>query len=85
MKKDNNSRSTGLQGEEIASRYLIEKGYRILSRNYRGEHYEIDIIAEYENTIVFCEVKTARTNRSIPSISWVTPIKVKHIACAASE
>ena len=85
MKKDNNTRSTGLQGEEIACRYLIEKGYRIITRNYRGEHYEIDIVAGHKNTIVFCEVKTARTNRFGPSISWVTPGKVKHIARAAAD
>ena len=80
-----NSHSTGIQGEEFASRYLVKKGYRIIERNYRCEHYEIDIIAEHENTIVFCEVKTARTNRFGPSITWVTPEKIKHISRAAEE
>ena len=85
MKKDNNSRSTGLQGEEIASRYLTKKGYKIITRNYHGEHFEIDIVAEYGNMIVFCEVKTSRTDRFGPSISWVTPGKIKHITRAASD
>jgi len=80
-----NSHSTGIQGEEVASRYLVKKGYRILERNYRCEHYEIDIIAEQGNTIVFCEVKTARTERFGPSIMWVTPEKIKHISRAAEE
>ena len=82
---DDNTRSTGLQGEEIACRYLTKKGYRILTRNYRGEHFEIDIVAENGNTIVFCEVKTARTDRFGSSISWVTPGKIKHISRAAAD
>ena len=82
---DNNTHSTGQQGEEVASRYLIKKGYRIIERNYRSEKYEIDIIAESGNTIVFCEVKTARTNKFGPSISWVTPEKIEHISKAAAE
>lgn len=80
-----NSHSTGIQGEEVASRYIVKKGYRILERNYRCEHYEIDIIAEHGNIIVFIEVKTARTKRFGPSIMWVTPEKIKHISRAAEE
>ena len=80
-----NSHSTGIQGEEVASQYLVKKGYKILERNYRYKHYEIDIIAERGNTIVFCEVKTARTERFGPAIMWVTPEKIKHISSAAVE
>ena len=80
-----NCRSTGFQGEELASRYLVKKGYRILERNWRSEHYEIDIVALDRDIIVFCEVKTSKTNRFGPSITWVTPEKIKHISEAASE
>ena len=41
-----NSKQTGAAGEERASKYLIEKGYEILERNYRTKTGEIDIIAE---------------------------------------
>ncbi len=34
---------------------------------------------------MFCEVKTARSTNFGPSISWVTPEKIKHIYRAASE
>ena len=80
-----NCRSTGFQGEELASRYLVKKGYRILERNWRSEHYEIDIVALDRDIIVFCQVKTSKTNRFGPSITWVTPEKIKHISKAASE
>ncbi len=76
-------RDTGLRGEDIAARHLTAKGYRILSRNYRGGRCELDIIAEKGDTIVFCEVKTARTDRFGPSFTWVTPGKIRHIAAGA--
>jgi putative endonuclease len=75
--------STGIQGEEVACRFLAGKGYRILDRNWRSGHCELDIIARTGDTIVFCEVKTARNHRYGSAIEWVTPRKVRHIAQAA--
>ncbi len=37
--------TTGVQGEEIAARYLLSKKYEIVQRNYRCRYGEIDIIA----------------------------------------
>ena len=53
----------GEKGEEIAVELLIEKGYKILERNYRYGHGEIDIIAKdpSDGYTVFVEVK-ARQN-----------------------
>ena len=78
-------RETGLRGEDIAARHLVSEGYRILSRNYRGGRCELDIIAEKGGVIVFCEVKTARSGRFGPSVSWITPGKIRHIARAALD
>ena len=52
----------GKKGEEIAVNFLINKGLKILQRNWRFKHYEIDIIAETKDEIVFVEVKTRRNN-----------------------
>lgn len=54
---------TGKAGEEQAARFLTEKGYEILTRNYRHQHAEIDLIARKDKLLVFVEVKT-RTNLS---------------------
>ncbi len=35
---------TGAWGEEIACRYLVQKGYKIIERNFRRKCGEIDII-----------------------------------------
>lgn len=51
----------GKQGEEISCVYLVEKGYKILDRNFRKPWGEIDIIAEKpDKTLVFVEVKTIK-------------------------
>jgi putative endonuclease len=49
-------------GEEIASKLLTKKGYQIIDRNFRKGYGEIDIIATFQNTLVFVEVKTRSTN-----------------------
>lgn len=47
-------------GEDTACEYLISKGYKIVERNYRFCHFEIDIIAENEDFISFVEVKARK-------------------------
>lgn len=56
------SNPIALRGEEIASKYLQEKCYKIIERNFRKGYGEIDIVAVHENTLVFIEVKTRTTD-----------------------
>ncbi len=50
---------TGQLGEDAAAAYLMEKGYRIVARNYRAGRGEIDLIAwANEQLLVFFEIKT---------------------------
>ena len=48
----------GRRGEDLAAAFLLERGYRILQRNWRRKTGEIDIIAEKSDLLVFCEVKS---------------------------
>ena len=52
----------GKQGESIAVRYLSKKGYTIRERNWRYSRAEIDIIAQQNTILVFCEVKARSTS-----------------------
>ena len=55
----NNKSETGNFGEDLACRFLLEKGYKIIERNFRKPWGEIDIIVKDSNkTLVFVEVKT---------------------------
>ena len=55
--KGKNTRSVGGSYEDMAARFLAEKGFRILARNYRCRMGEIDLIAMDGETLVFVEVK----------------------------
>ena len=52
----------GKLGEDIAINYLTDKGYKILERNWRSGHKEIDIIALIDETLVIVEVKTRKSD-----------------------
>jgi putative endonuclease len=53
----------GRWGEDEAARYLQERGYEILERNYHTARGELDIIARRDDVLVFVEVKTRSSNR----------------------
>jgi len=48
----------GKLGEQMAARYLADKGYIILEHNYRRGHLEIDLIALDGDELVIVEVKS---------------------------
>ena len=52
-------------GEQIATNYLVKKGFNLVMRNYRKKWGEIDIIAEKGPKLYFIEVKSvSRENLS---------------------
>ena len=72
-----NTKQLGQQGEAIAAKYLLDKKYKILDRNYRNFFGEIDIIAKKDRTLVFVEVKardSIHANYFLPEQS-ITPQK----------
>ena len=56
------NKAIGSAGEDLACRYLAEKGYEILERSFRCRSGEIDVIAMKNGEMAFVEVKT-RTGR----------------------
>lgn len=53
----------GKKGEDAAADYLRTQGHTIITRNYRYQKAEVDIISSHENVIIFTEVKTRSTDR----------------------
>jgi putative endonuclease len=56
--KKDTRRTIGTAGEDAAAAYLESEGYTLLHRNWRCRSGEIDIVAGFEETIVFIEVRT---------------------------
>jgi len=76
---------TGKKAEILAGIFLEEKGYEIISRNYRHGRAEIDLIVKKGIFIIFVEVKSL-TNVKFgnPEIS-VTKNKIKLVTKAAEN
>ncbi len=73
----------GQKSEIIAARYLKQKGYKIITQNYRTKLGEIDIIAKEKDTIVFVEVKARRSWRYGNPKGALTPDKQRKISMVA--
>jgi putative endonuclease len=75
----------GAWGEDLAAQFLINKGLKIIQRNFRTREGEIDLIALDGETLLFVEVKT-RTNTEFgfPEEA-VTDEKLDHLYEAAEE
>ncbi len=69
----------GKFGEDEAVKYLEQKGYKILDRNFSCKRGEIDIVALDKKEIVFIEIKARISLKyGLPSEA-VTKYKLKHI------
>jgi putative endonuclease len=77
--------SLGKSGEDLAVRFLRNKGYSIIGTNYRTRYGEIDIIARQRKILVFVEVKTRKGSFLDTPLSAVTATKQRHISMAAQE
>ena len=78
----NDLQNFGKKGEEIAAKYLQNKGYTIRDRNWRFHRIELDIIAETADYLVIVEVKTRRNDTFCHPSSAVNHSKIKHIVNA---
>lgn len=50
----------GKVGENIASNFLLKKGYKLIERNHNRKWGELDIVAHKDNRLHFVEVKTVK-------------------------
>lgn len=78
-------KTTGILGEKIASRYLTEYGYHIIETNYRCREGEIDIIASKDDSLIFIEVRTKRSQLFGTPEESITAIKKQHLRAVANH
>ena len=75
----------GKWGEEVAARILTEKGYRIIARDWKDNHKDLDIVAVADDCLVIVEVKTRRNNDYMAPEQAVDYRKIKNITLAANK
>ena len=52
------TQQTGERGEQEAANFLINKGFKIIERNYTKKWGELDMVAQKGNVLHFIEVKS---------------------------
>lgn len=75
----------GRYGEDVAARYLAERGMVVLERNWRCHEGEIDIVARDGDTLVICEVKTRTSLAYGHPSEAVSPRKLRRLRALASS
>ena len=73
-------------GEESALKFLRAKGYELVTRNFRFQRAEIDLIVkkEDETLIIFVEVKARRNKKFGEPEESITQRKIDQI-CKSAE
>ncbi len=75
----------GHWGEQVAAEYLEHKGFRILWRNWRDGHRDIDIVAIDADQLVIVEVKTRRNDSYMAPEQAVDQRKIRNLSYAAAK
>ncbi len=73
------ARAVGDYGEQVACAHLTDAGLEVLERNWRCDQGELDIVARDGDTLVFCEVKTRRSDRFGSPVEAVTRAKAARL------
>jgi len=73
----------GRWGEDLAARFLTERGYTILEQNARNPYGEIDLVAQKGGTTTFVEVKTRTSKLFGYPEEAITPKKQEHLLASA--
>jgi putative endonuclease len=76
-------KETGDQGEDKATQFLRQQGYRIIERNYRCPRGEIDIVAREKDCLVFVEVRSKTQAAFGAPEESLTPAKQKRMLVTA--
>lgn len=73
----------GKRGEEEATKFLQEKGFYIMHRNWRSGKKELDIVARDDEEVVFVEVKSRRNTDYGRPEDAIDAQKIRHIVSSA--
>ncbi|HLE67858.1 MAG TPA: YraN family protein [Burkholderiales bacterium] len=73
----------GARAEELCAELLRRAGLRILARNWRCRHGEIDLVAEENGALVFAEVRFRRDPRFGGAAESITAAKRARLVAAA--
>lgn len=78
-----NRQELGKRGEEVALEYLLQRGMKLLERNWRCGHKELDLVMEEEGFIRIVEVRTREYPSIVEPFESITVQKRSRVIAAA--
>jgi putative endonuclease len=78
-------RALGTRGEDAAAAWYEAAGYKLLDRNWRCREGELDLVVQRDRVLVFCEVKTRRSDRFGAPVEAITREKRQRIRMLAAK
>ena len=76
------SRAKGNLAEDKATKFLQERGYQVLERNFYSKFGELDIIVLKDEVVHFVEVKSGLDYES--AVQNITPTKISRLIKTAA-
>ncbi len=76
------TKQIGNEGEALAARYYISKGYTVIADNYIVGGGELDLVLYRRGTLVFAEVKTRTSDAFGRPFESVDAKKIEHLVGA---
>lgn len=73
----------GIEGERLAERCLLKKGFKLVARRYLTPVGELDLVMRDRDTLVFVEVKTQSDSVHLDPHERVTHTKRTRLTRAA--
>jgi putative endonuclease len=73
----------GAQAEDLAAAHLERQGLRLVARNFRTRHGEIDLVMRDGATLVFVEVRLRTTSGYGGAAASITAAKRARLVAAA--
>ncbi|TAG55246.1 MAG: YraN family protein [Cytophagales bacterium] len=75
----------GNWGEKLAEDFLVKNDFHILQKNYRSGRFEIDIIAQKDEILIFVEVKYRKSLKFGFPEQAVSKTKMNQLKIAAEN
>lgn len=69
----------GRWGEDLATSYLVSRGYEVIERNWRCPQGEVDLVARHRGSLVIVEVKTRSSKAFGHPFEAITPAKLARL------
>jgi putative endonuclease len=83
MSADQRGIAAGARAEALAAAFLVERGLKLVARNFRTRLGEIDLIARDGATLVFVEVRRRRSSAFGGAAASITPTKRARLVATA--